>query len=91
MIILKCIINIVIQLDVYAKCKYLLENVKKYCPQHYIDGNTNTWIIKPTGNCSGHGIIVSRDINKIKEKINVTDDMRNNYIVQKYIGKNNLW
>lgn len=61
--------------------------VKTYCPQHYIDGNTNTWIIKPTSNCSGHGILLSRDLNKIKEKTTVTDGLKNN-ILQKYIGKN---
>jgi glutathione synthase/RimK-type ligase-like ATP-grasp enzyme len=63
-----------------------LENVKVYCPQHFIDGNTNTWIIKPTSNCSGHGIIMSRDINTIKEKIFVSEGLRSNYILQKYIG-----
>jgi glutathione synthase/RimK-type ligase-like ATP-grasp enzyme len=63
--------------------------VKKYCPQHFIDGITNTWIIKPTSNCSGHGIILSRDLHAIKQKINVSNVFRNKYILQKYIGKNN--
>lgn len=58
-----------------------------YCPQHYIDGNTNTWIIKPISNCSGLGIILSRDLNKIKDKITVAEGFSNNYILQKYIGK----
>ncbi|VVC38473.1 Tubulin-tyrosine ligase/Tubulin polyglutamylase [Cinara cedri] len=75
-----------LELDVYSRCKYLLDMVKIYCPQHYIDGNTNTWIIKPTSNCSGHGILLSRDLNKIKEKTTVTDGLKNN-IVQKYIEK----
>lgn len=76
-----------LQLEVYARCKYLLDNVKMYCPQYYIDGNTNTWIIKPTSNCSGHGIILTRDLNRIKEKCSITNDLRNNYILQKYIGR----
>ncbi|KAL5245423.1 hypothetical protein ACI65C_012833 [Semiaphis heraclei] len=76
-----------LELDVYAKCKYLLEGVKTYCPQHYIDGITNTWIIKPTSNCSGHGIMLSRDLQTIKQKITVTDVFRNNHIVQKYIER----
>lgn len=79
-----------LQLDVYAKCKYLLEKVKPYRPQHYIDGITNTWIIKPTSNCSGHGIMLSRDLPTIQRKITETDILRNNYILQKYIGKNSL-
>lgn len=77
------------QLDVYAKCKYLLEKVKTYCPQHYIDGITNTWIIKPTSNCSGHGIMLSRDLQTIKQIITEADVLKNNYILQKYIGNNN--
>lgn len=52
-----------------------------------MDGNTNMWIIKPTANCSGHGIIMSRDLKKIKEKIVVTEGSRNNFILQKYIGE----
>ncbi|XP_029348656.1 tubulin glycylase 3A-like isoform X1 [Acyrthosiphon pisum] len=76
-----------LELDVYAKCKYLLEEVKIYCPQHYIDGITNTWIIKPTSNCSGHGIILSRDLQMIKQKIPKSDISRNNYILQKYIER----
>lgn len=61
-----------------------------YCPQHYIDGNTNAWIIKPISNCSGHGIILSRDLNKIREKVVLEDGYRNNIILQKYIGNNHL-
>ncbi|CAH1731116.1 unnamed protein product [Aphis gossypii] len=76
-----------LELDVYAKCKYLLENVKKYCPQHYIDGITNTWIIKPSSNCSGHGIMLSRDLHTIKRKITEAGFLRNNYILQKYIER----
>ncbi|CAI6373504.1 unnamed protein product [Macrosiphum euphorbiae] len=76
-----------LELDVYAKCKYLLEEVKTYCPQHYIDGITNTWIIKPTSNCSGHGIMLSRDLQTIKQKIPKSDVFRNNYILQKYIER----
>ncbi|XP_060851495.1 tubulin glycylase 3A-like [Rhopalosiphum padi] len=76
-----------LELDVYAKCKYLLEEVKKYCPQHFIDGITNTWIIKPTSNCSGHGIMLSRDLHAIKQKINVSNVFRNKYILQKYIER----
>lgn len=79
-----------LQLDVYAKCKYLLEEVKKYCPQYFIDGISNTWIIKPTSNCSGHGIMLSRDLQAIKHKLSAANVFRNNYIVQKYIGKHNL-
>lgn len=60
--------------------------VKIYCPQHYIDGNTNTWIIKPISNCSGHGIFLSRDLDKIKEKTIIKGGIKNN-ILQKYIGK----
>lgn len=75
------------QLNVYARCKYLLEKVKMYCPQYYIDGKTNAWIIKPVSNCSGHGIILSRDLNKIKERITFQRSFSNNYILQKYIGK----
>lgn len=73
----------------YAKCKYLLDNIKIYCPQHYINGYTNIWIIKPISNCSGHGIILSRNLDKIKEKINMENSLKNNYILQKYIGKHN--
>ncbi|XP_060868327.1 tubulin glycylase 3A-like [Metopolophium dirhodum] len=76
-----------LELDVYAKCKYLLENVKNYCPQHYIDGITNTWIIKPSSNCSGHGIMLSRDLHTIKRKITESGVLRNNYILQKYIER----
>ncbi|XP_026821173.1 tubulin glycylase 3A-like [Rhopalosiphum maidis] len=76
-----------LELDVYAKCKYLLENVKKYCPQHYIDGITNTWIIKPSSNCSGHGIMLSRDLHSIKRKIAEAGVLKNNYILQKYIER----
>ncbi|XP_025191717.1 tubulin glycylase 3A-like [Melanaphis sacchari] len=76
-----------LELDVYAKCKYLLENVKKYCPQHYIDGITNTWIIKPSSNCSGHGIMLSKDLQTIKQKITEENFSRNNYILQKYIER----
>ncbi|KAE9521600.1 hypothetical protein AGLY_018004 [Aphis glycines] len=75
------------ELDVYAKCKYLLEKVKTYCPQHYIDGITNTWIIKPTSNCSGHGIMLSRDLQTIKQIITEADVLKNNYILQKYIER----
>lgn len=78
-----------LQLDIYAKCKYLLENVKIYCPQHYIDGITNTWIIKPTLNCSGHGIMLSRNLQTIEQIITEANDLKNNYILQKYIGRNN--
>ncbi|XP_022176617.1 tubulin glycylase 3A-like [Myzus persicae] len=76
-----------LEFDVYAKCKYLLEEVKTYCPQHYIDGITNTWIIKPRSNCSGHGIILSRNLQTIKKKIAGADVLRNNHIVQKYIER----
>ncbi|XP_060881988.1 tubulin glycylase 3A-like [Metopolophium dirhodum] len=76
-----------LELDVYAKCKYLLENVKIYCPQHYIDGITNTWILKPTSNCSGHGIMLSRDLHTIKKKITEAGVLKNNYILQKYIER----
>ncbi|KAE9542612.1 hypothetical protein AGLY_002523 [Aphis glycines] len=76
-----------LELDVYAKCKYLLEEVKKYCPQHFIDGITNTWIVKPTSNCSGHGIMLSRDLLAIKHKMSAANVFRNNYIVQKYIER----
>ncbi|CAI6354325.1 unnamed protein product [Macrosiphum euphorbiae] len=76
-----------LELDVYAKCKYLLEKVKTYCPQHYIDGITNTWILKPTSNCSGHGIMLSRDLHTIKHKITEAGVLNNNYILQKYIER----
>ncbi|XP_025195685.1 tubulin glycylase 3A-like [Melanaphis sacchari] len=76
-----------LELDVYAKCKYLFGEVKKYCPQHFIDGITNTWIIKPTSNCSGHGIMLSRDLHDIKQKNIVANVVRNNYILQKYIER----
>ncbi|CAI6344638.1 unnamed protein product [Macrosiphum euphorbiae] len=76
-----------LELDVYAKCKYLLGEVKTYCPQHYIDGITNTWIIKPTSNCSGHGIMLSRDLHTITRKITVADVFRKSCILQKYIER----
>jgi len=52
-----------------------------------MDGNTNMWIIKPTSNCSGHGIVLSRDLQKIKRMSTVAEGARNNYILQKYIGE----
>ncbi|XP_015364911.1 PREDICTED: tubulin glycylase 3A-like [Diuraphis noxia] len=76
-----------LELDVYAKCKYLLGELKTYCPQYYIDGITNTWIIKPTLNCSGHGIMLSRDLHTIKQKITVANVFRKSYVLQKYIER----
>ncbi|XP_050440034.1 tubulin glycylase 3A-like [Adelges cooleyi] len=83
----RCEYSYQIEQDVYARCKYLLDCVDVYLSQNYIDGNTNTWIIKPTSNCSGHGIIMARDLDKIKEKIVINGDSRSSYILQKYIEK----
>lgn len=49
------------------------------------------WIIKPTLSCSGHGIILSRDLKTIKDRITVVNGLRSSYILQKYIGYNDLF
>lgn len=81
------LICVITQPDVYERCKNLLNDMKLYCSQNYMDGNTNAWIIKPITNCSGHEIIISRDLNRIRKIIASRDGSKNDYILQKYIGK----
>ncbi|XP_050527779.1 tubulin glycylase 3A-like [Daktulosphaira vitifoliae] len=79
--------NYQVEVDIYARCKYLLDCVEQYRSQHYIDGSTNTWIVKPISNCSGQGIVMARHLDVIKEKILLDTDSGSSFIVQKYIEK----
>lgn len=69
----------------------MAQTIKSYCPQYFIDGCTNLWILKPTKSCSGLGIKLERHFNKIIKILMGQTKSKQSYIVQKYIGKINYF
>ncbi|XP_060842934.1 tubulin glycylase 3A-like [Rhopalosiphum padi] len=73
--------------DIYERLDALERKIKTFCPQFFIDGDTNLWIIKPSNCCSGIGIILERRLKNILKTIKDTNSFNKSYIIQKYIER----
>lgn len=68
----------------------ILSTMNKYWPQIDIDGIYNIWIVKPGNKCRGRGIQLMNNIKDIIGLLNIPAAQKTRYVVQKYIGKNNV-
>ncbi|XP_027849820.2 tubulin glycylase 3A-like isoform X1 [Aphis gossypii] len=73
--------------DIYERFDGLERKIKTFCPQFFIDGDTNLWIVKPSNRCSGIGITLERRLNNILKTIKEPNKLNKTYIIQKYIEK----
>ncbi|XP_060849426.1 tubulin glycylase 3A-like [Rhopalosiphum padi] len=73
--------------DIYHRLNAWERKIKTFCPQFFIDGDTNLWIIKPTNCCSGVGIILERRLKNIMKTIKDNDIFIKSYVIQKYIER----
>ncbi|XP_026804498.1 tubulin glycylase 3A-like [Rhopalosiphum maidis] len=73
--------------DIYERFDTLERKIKTLCPQFFIDGDTNLWIIKPSNRCSGIGITLERRFNNILKTIEDSNKLNKSYIIQKYIER----
>lgn len=81
-------LNVIIAFkDIYERFDGLERKIKTFCPQFFIDGDTNLWIVKPSNRCSGIGITLERRFNNILKTIKEPNKLNKTYIIQKYIGK----
>uniref|UniRef100_A0A2S2Q2G5 Tubulin glycylase 3A n=1 Tax=Sipha flava TaxID=143950 RepID=A0A2S2Q2G5_9HEMI len=73
--------------DIFERLDHIAQTIKSYCPQYFIDGETNLWILKPSNKCSGAGIQLERNFENIREFLKKPNVIRQNYIIQKYIER----
>ncbi|XP_003248022.1 tubulin glycylase 3A-like [Acyrthosiphon pisum] len=73
--------------DIYERFEGLECKIKTFCPQFFIDGDTNLWIVKPSNRCSGIGITLERRFNNILKNIKKPNKCNKTYIIQKYIER----
>ncbi|CAL8086632.1 unnamed protein product [Calicophoron daubneyi] len=71
----------------YARtCRKMCMKIKKFCPQFYLDGTRNIWIVKPGAKSRGRGIAC---YNRLEDMLRLTQnhtfagDCR--FVVQKYV------
>lgn len=73
--------------DIFKRFESIAQTIKSFCPQYFIDGETNLWIIKPSNRCSGAGIKLERRFENIIKFLIGPNGIKQKYIIQKYIGK----
>lgn len=77
-----------IMINLINSAKHVLDNILKYRPQLKCEGCYNIWIIKPSGCSRGRGIEMSSKLDRI---MNIISKTNKKCVVQKYIGKKNLY
>ncbi|XP_037911597.1 tubulin glycylase 3A-like isoform X2 [Hermetia illucens] len=62
----------------------LLDSIKTHWPQYELDGYYNTWIVKPSFQNCGRGLVITNNLKDIQQLVSTP---KTHYIIQKYIER----